>query len=156
MAPQHDHRGHRPVRGQEEKRLPARGCRRLLSPRHLKNIAETQEATAISEALTERLVTIDAMLQHLGIQQDKIIEQALDDPEELLKSYLFRAMDTKRAIDRTFWIRAAADVIRQEPPETHPRLLRLGARAILWPFDVPYSQRLAATRFLFAKVIPVN
>lgn len=65
-------------------------------------------------------------------------------------------LPSSRGIDRTFWLLATADVINEEPPEDHQSLLKLAARRINASFSVPHDQRLAATRFLFAKVIVIT
>jgi hypothetical protein len=51
---------------------------------------------------------------------------------------------------------ATSDVIREEDPGELRPLLRLAARRIHSTFAVPHEERLAATRFLFAKVLPVD
>ena len=78
----------------------------------VKNLAEEREGWEIAEALLrERLLARDAMLEHLGRQRD-LLEEDADDPEDLVKGYAAKAIQAKRGIDRTFWLLAAADVIR--------------------------------------------
>lgn len=95
------------------------------------------------------------MLQHLGRKQDAIEEEA-ETNETLIKRYVGLAMATRRVIDRTFWLLATADVIRGEREADYKTLLRLGVRRIHGPYSVPHRERLAATRLLYAKVLPVS
>ena len=122
----------------------------------VKNIAQEREGWEIAEALLrERLAARDLMLQHLGCQQELLDEEAVD-TEDLIKRYISKAMDAKRGIDRTFWLLATTDVIQEQHPGELRPLLRLAARRIHATFAVPHQERLAATRFLFAKVLPVD
>jgi hypothetical protein len=122
----------------------------------VKNITEEREGWEIAEALLrERLAARDLVLQHLGSQQERIDEEAVD-TEDLVKRYVTKAMDAKRGIDRTFWLLATTDVIGEEDPSELRPLLRLAARRIHATFAVPHKERLAATRFLFAKGVPVD
>jgi hypothetical protein len=122
----------------------------------VKNIAEEREGWEIAEALLrERLAARDLALEHLGCQQELLDEEAVD-TEDLVKRYVTKAMDAKRGIDRTFWLLATTDVIGEEDPSELRPLLRLAARRIHATFAVPHKERLAATRFLFAKGVPVD
>ncbi|MFT6142625.1 MAG: hypothetical protein ACJAZO_001668 [Myxococcota bacterium] len=122
----------------------------------VKNIAEEREGWEIAEALLrERLAARDKALGHLGHQRDDLDEE-MDDTEHRVKTYVGKAMAAKRGIDRTFWLLATADVIREEAPVHQRVLLRLAARRIHATFAVPHRERLAATRFLFAKAVVVR
>jgi len=122
----------------------------------VKNLTEEAEGWHIAEALLrERLAARDLALAHLGRQRDDIEE---DGPEtaDLVKIFVDKALASPRGIDRTFWLLATADAITDEDPEQHRHLLRLAARRIHATFAVPHKQRLAATRFLFAKVVVID
>ena len=122
----------------------------------VKNVAEEREGWEIATVLLrERLAARDKMLEHLGLRRDLIVEE-VDDYEGLVKRYVANAMDSRRGIDRTFWLLATADVIRDEIPSEHRNLLRLAARRIHATYAVPHAERLAATRLLFAKVVPID
>jgi len=119
------------------------------------NLAEEAEGWNISIALLrERLKARDLALAHLKEQQEELEEQG-PETSDLLKDYLDKALASARSIDRTFWLLASADLIIDQETEEHKNLLRLAARRIHATFAVPHKQRLAATRFLFAKVIPI-
>ena len=47
-------------------------------------------------------------------------------------------------------------MIRGEREVDYKTLLRLGARRIHATYSVPHTERLAATRLLYAKVLPVS
>jgi len=122
----------------------------------VKNIAQEHEGWEIAEALLrERLSARDAMLTHLGLKRDMLEEEA-ESTEALIKRYIELAMAERRGIDRTFWLLTTADVIRAELEADHVALLRLGARRIHATYSVPHAECLAATRLLFAKVLPVS
>ncbi len=122
----------------------------------VRQLAQEREGWAIAEALLrERLAARDLALLHLGRQQEALDEEE-DDSEERLKNYIDRAMSARRGIDRTFWLLASADLLLEEEPSTHRALLRLAARRIHAHFSVPHKERLAATRFLFAKGVPID
>lgn len=123
----------------------------------VKNIAQEDEGWHIAEALLQaRMKAGDLMLAHLDDQQQKICEAGLD-PVEEVKVYVENALGCKRGIDRTFWLLATADVISVERPASRRhQLLRLAARRIVSMSAVPHAERLAATRFLFAKVPVVD
>jgi len=122
----------------------------------VKNLAEEREGWEIAEALLrERLAARDLALSHLERQRDDVEEEA-DDIEDMVKRYVGKAMKARRGIDRTFWLLATADAIGEEAVTAHRALLRLAARRIHATFAVPHRERLAATRFLFAKGVPVS
>ena len=75
---------------------------------------------------------------------------------DLVKDYASKAMASRRGIDRTFWLLAAADVIKDGPKSEHRRLARLAARRIHAAYAVSHRERLAATRLPFAKLFPVG
>ena len=121
----------------------------------VKNLAEEAEGWHIAVALLrERLAARDLALAHLGRQREAV-EQDAPDPEDLLKIYVDKALASRRGIDRTFWLLAAADVVSDEQTADQQHLLRLAARRVHATFAVPHDQRLAATRFLFAKVVTI-
>jgi len=97
----------------------------------------------------------DLTLAHLERHKDAIEE---DDPEpiDLTKAFVDKALASARGIDRTYWLLATADVIGDQEPADQRLLLRLAARRIHSTFAVPHAQRLAATRFLFAKVVVID
>ncbi|NOY26765.1 MAG: hypothetical protein GXP62_12905, partial [Oligoflexia bacterium] len=67
-----------------------------------------------------------------------------------------KALASPRGIDRTFWLLATADVISDDEPDQHRTLLRIASRRIQATFAIPHKQRLAASRFLFAKGIVID
>lgn len=122
----------------------------------VKNIAEEEEGWCIAEALLNgRLRARDEMLSHLQHRQARAEEDA-SDRESQIKRYIDEAMGSRRGIDRTFWLMATADIIRVEPEGDHGALTRLAARRVQGTSAVPHAERLAATRFLFAKVVPLD
>jgi len=122
----------------------------------VRNLAEEAEGWHIAEALLrERLAAQDLTIAHLQRQRDELDEdgpQAID----LTKAFVDKALASARGIDRTFWLLATADVISDKDPAQQRPLLRIAARRIHATFAVPHDQRLAATRFLFAKVVVID
>jgi hypothetical protein len=122
----------------------------------VKNLTEEAEGWHIAEALLrERLAARDLALEHLSKQRENLEEDG-PEPADLVKLFVDKALASARGIDRTFWLLATADVITDDEPEQHRHLLRLAARRIHATFAVPHDQRLAATRFLFAKVVVID
>jgi hypothetical protein len=122
----------------------------------IKNLAEEAEGWHIAEALLrERLAARDRALLHLEQQRDALLHHGTE-ATVLVKAFVEKALASPRGIDRTFWLLATADVIADHPPHTHRQLLRLAARRIHATYAVPHDQRLAATRFLFAKVVTID
>lgn len=120
------------------------------------NVAEEAEGWQIAEALLrERLAARDLALAHLG-QQRHQLEHARVPTTDLVKVFTETALASARGIDRTFWLLATADAITDQPTQDRQHLLRLAARRIHATYAVPHDQRLAATRFLFAKVVIID
>ncbi len=121
----------------------------------VKNVAQEDEGIAISEALlSERLAARDRILADLQATRDTVA-RASPDPLDLLKALVDHALRTGRRLDRLFWLQAAADHIGSHPLPQHVPLLRVAARRIHSTHAVPYGKRLAAARFLAAKVVPL-
>ena len=119
------------------------------------NLAAEAECMAIADALLdERLRAQDHALRGLVRARDSLHRAAGDDPEALVKSYTHRAVDARRQLDRSYWLRAVADVALAAPERCRP-LLRLAARHISAIHALPRRERDAAIRFLFAKAAPV-
>jgi len=122
----------------------------------VKNLAEEAEGWHIALALLrERLAARDLALAHLDRLRDAIDEDG-PEPADLVKAFVDKALASARGIDRTFWLLATADAITDDEPNQHRHLLRLAARRIHATFALPHDQRLAATRFLFAKVVTID
>jgi len=83
------------------------------------------------------------------------LDEEFDDPEQRVKAYVDRGLGTTRRIDRFFWLIAAADIILDQDPGQHRPLFLLAARRIHATRAVSHRDRLSATRFLAAKVVPV-
>ena len=122
----------------------------------VQKLAEEAEGWHIAEALLrERLAARDLALAHLGQKRDAL-EHDAPHTTDRVKAFVDNALASPRGIDRTFWLLAADDLIGDQPPQTRRHLLRLAARRIHATFSVPHDQRLAATRFLFAKVVTLD
>jgi hypothetical protein len=122
----------------------------------VRNIAQQDEGLRISELLLrERLAARDRLLVDLEDRRDTLL-QMVSEPRELLHILLDRALDTDRRLDRLFWLRAAADHLSTQHDSQLRDLLRTAAQHIHAAFDVHYTERLAAYRFLANTVIPLN
>jgi hypothetical protein len=121
----------------------------------VRRIAQETEGWAIAEALLRaRLAARDRVLAGLQCRRDDFLLAPLQ-AVELLKTLLDQALCAQRRIDHLFWLLAATDVIRDQPADQHRELLRLAARRIHSTQSVPHRDRLAATRYLFAKVVAI-
>ncbi len=90
----------------------------------------------------------------MEIDHQRVVDDHGDDPEELVKRYVQHATGARRSLDRTWWLRAIADVVL-EAVDGSRSLLRLAARHIRTAHAMPVKERSAAIRFLFAKAAPV-
>ncbi len=122
----------------------------------VRNLAYQREGMEIAEALLRaRLDARDRVLAHLERQRE-LLEDEGPDPEELVKDTVDRALAVERRIDRLFWLQVTADTIRAEEPSTHEHLLHIAARRIHSTYKIAKKERLRATGFLFAKVVPIR
>jgi len=121
----------------------------------VRNLAQQREGLAIADALLEhRLLLRDASLARLNDHKAKLLDERAD--EEILKDFLDHALQSGPSIDRLFWLSASADLLATvDEPHRQRHLLRLASRRIHAAFEIPHKERLRATRFLFAKVLPV-
>ena len=120
----------------------------------VKNIAEEREGWEIALALwDERSRAQDRALDAVQRDRDQLDER-LSEAEDRVPAYVDRALATTRRIDRFYWLTAAADVVLEQDEDQHQALFRLAARRVHATRAVPHRDRLAATRFLAAKVRP--
>lgn len=120
----------------------------------VRNLAEEREGWEIALALwEERSKARDRALDAAARQREDIDEQDAD-AEDRLTAYLDRALATRRRLDHFFWLTAAADLVLEQDDDQHQPLFRLAARRIHATRAVPHDERLAATRFLAAKIRP--
>jgi hypothetical protein len=121
----------------------------------VRNVSNQREGQAITETLLRiRIEARDVMLRRLIVARDRLLAST-PNAHALLRDAVYRAMDTKRLLDRLFWLDLVADTIRDQDPERHTDLVKAASRRIHASFAVPYPDRLAAVRFLADKVIPL-
>jgi len=121
-----------------------------------RNITAEDEGLAIAEALWRaRLDAHDHAIAQLDRARRSASGHLGDDHLALLIDHVDRALATDRRIDRFFWLKAAVDVAAAQPAPRRTHLFRTAARRIHATHRVPHRERLTATRFLAAKLIPV-
>lgn len=121
----------------------------------VRRIDEEEEGRLFAEKLWQaRKNAGDLVLARLGEQREQHQDDAFD-PMDLVRRFVDLAMDTDRALDRAFWLRAVADTIEDEPSEEHRAMFLLAARRIHATHSVTKKQRNAATRRLAAMVQPI-
>lgn len=129
------------------------GARYLLGI--VRNITAEDEGLEIAEILWKlRLAAHDQALERLEAARCRAAEHAEGDPLALLIDHVDRALATDRRLDRFFWLKVAADVAVAQPSARHEALFRTAARRIHATHRVPHRDRLAASRFLAAKLLP--
>lgn len=119
-----------------------------------KNIAEEREGWEIALALWDARVAAGDLVAKLLNLQRRSIDATVTQPEQLTKAYIDQALQTPSRLDRFFWLTAAADLVRDADDPYYA--FRLAARRIAATHTIEQRQRLAATRFLAAKVLPVQ
>lgn len=117
------------------------------------NLATEAECMAIADALLDERIRAQDHALH-GLRQVHEQLSCADGPAALIKSYIQRAVQAHRQLDRHYWLRAAADVAAQDPPQRQP-LLRLAARHLSSTHTLPARDRSAAIRFLYAKAVSI-
>jgi hypothetical protein len=119
-----------------------------------RNITQEREGWEVALALWEaRVAAGDLVAKQLNLHRETIIATTAQG-EQLLKAYVDQALQTPSRLDRFFWLTAAADVIRERADRYNT--FRFAARRISAAHSVESRQRLAATRFLAAKVLPLQ
>lgn len=128
-------------------------ARYLLGIAH--RLADEREGYEIALALwEERQRARDRALDAVERERERI-DELHDDTAARLAAYVDRALRTSRRLDRFFWLGAAADTVHAEDPSEHHALFRLAARRIHATHAAPHPDRLAATRFLAARILPI-
>ena len=119
-----------------------------------KNIAEEREGWEIALALWDARVAAGGLVAKQLNLQRSTFESTVPQPEKLTKIYIDQALRTLSRLDSFFWLTAAADLIRNtdDPYDA----FRLAARRIASTHTTEHRGRLAATRFLAAKVLPIQ
>jgi len=121
-----------------------------------RNLTDADEGWEIAEVLWRlRLAARDHALVQLDAQRARAHNDLAQDPFALLRDHVDRALATDRRIDRLFWLQAAADAVNAQPLGRHHDLFRIAARRIHATHRVPHRERLAATRYLAAKLLPL-
>jgi len=122
----------------------------------VRNIAHVHEADAITDALLdERLAARDRLLQPLREQRARLAREH-DEPPPHLHALVDHAMRAERSLARRFWLRAAADVVREQSHECRQGLARDAARRIHSFFRVPTHERAAAERIVLRRIWPLD
>lgn len=121
----------------------------------VRNVSEEREGWEVSLALwEERHRARDAALDAAQRERARL-DDAHDAVMDRVHAYVDRALRAARRIDRFFWLGAAADAVVDEARAEQQPLFRLAARRISATFAVPHRERLAATRFLAARILPI-
>ena len=119
----------------------------------VRNLHHVHQSDAITDALIRtRLDARDLLLEPLARERDALLQHG-DDP---LPAFIDRAILSPRAIDRSFWLHAAADLIAQRPLADRQPLFRAAAKRIHATFACPIRDRFAAERALARLLWPLS
>lgn len=123
-----------------------------------RNLAQQHEDLQIAYALwNNRFAARDHALSHLETRRQHLQDTCPDhDPFSLVTTFIDQALDSQRYLDRSFWLQAAASTANPHPPTTTKTLFHTAARHISASFRLPHPDRLAAIRFLAAKLLPIH
>ena len=131
--------------------LPASaGARYLLGI--VRQVTLRDEGLAIAESLWQH--RLDAQDRAL-IRLDEARRATTGTPEERVRVFVDRALAGAGPLLRSFWLRAAADVIVAQPPEHRKNLYDIAVRRASATFRLDPRERQAAVRQLASRVIPV-
>ncbi|MGH7336099.1 MAG: hypothetical protein ACREI7_00855 [Myxococcota bacterium] len=121
----------------------------------VRNLAHEHEGMAIAMRLWDlRLQARDHVFSPLRAEQD-LLQRQHGAADERLRVFVDRGLATDRGIDRFFWLTCAVDLVRDQPADMHRSLFHFAARRIHATHRVPHHDRLRATRFLAAKLLPL-
>lgn len=121
-----------------------------------RNLAEEREGWEISLALWDaRVDARDQLAQCLHQRRDLLADTSVTS-DLLAITYIDLALRTSSRIERFFWLTATADVIADTSPPLHRSLYRLAARRIHATHAVTHRDRVAANRFLAARLLPTS
>ncbi len=121
----------------------------------VRRIADQDEGIAFARKLWQaRREAGDLVLQRLDDKRERY-ELDATDSLDLVRRFVDLAMATTRHLDRAFWLRAAADIIEEEPAEEHRAMFLVAARRIHGIHRVHKRERNAATRRLAAMIRPI-
>ena len=122
----------------------------------VRNVEHVREADVITDALLrERLAARDRFLEPLVSERDTFLVATPDDGRRL-DGLVDRLVDAERAIDRTFWLDAAANVIRTHDDENRCVLARRAARRIHARFRLHTHERHRLVRALMCRIWPLE
>jgi len=121
----------------------------------IRNISEEREGYEIALAIWEnRKRARDRALAAAEHTRDALDDE-FDNLHGRVAAYVDQGLATARPLDRFFWLTATADAILEQDPADHRPLFLLAARRIHATRAAKHLDRLAATRFLAAKILPV-
>ncbi len=122
----------------------------------VRNVADEREGWQISIALWDaRVAARDQLALSLQEHRDQLAG-VLHGPEHLATRFIDLALRTSSRIERFFWLSATADAIADGPAAHRRPLYRLASRRIHATHAVPHRDRVAANRFLAARVLPTS
>jgi len=121
----------------------------------VRNLAEEHEGMAIAMNLWElRVQARDRVLAPLRAERD-ILHREHADVHQRVRALVDRGLATDRGIDRFFWLTCTVDAIHEQPAAARRDFFLIAARRIHATQRVPHAERLRATRFLAAKLLPI-
>jgi hypothetical protein len=125
-------------------------------PRYLlgivRQITHRDEGIAIADALWQaRRDAQDRALARLEEQR----RATTGTTEDLIRAFVDRALAGDGPLLRSYWLRAATDVIAKQPLPMKQHLYNLAGRRITTTFRVDPRERQAAVRYLATQVLPI-
>lgn len=117
-----------------------------------RRISERDEGYAIAELLwLRRLELEDRAIQELEMARKAIVGDVPARIGETIK----RAVQANGTLQRTFWLTAAANLIKEASIEGRKALYDLAVRRVHAAFDIDPWERQAAVRVLAARTLPI-
>mgnify|MGYP001561771865 CR=1 FL=1 len=86
---------------------------------------------------------------------EKLREEAATNDDDEMVAIVDRALAGDGPLMRSFWLRAAANVIVEAPTDCRKNLYDIAVRRIATTFRADPHERQAAVRHLAAQVLPV-
>jgi hypothetical protein len=120
----------------------------------VRNVADKAEGELVARAMLDlRLEVRDRLLTPLRDARDALC--AGDDPDPVCDGSVDRALASKSALERIFWLDSLADFLRSRPLDVGRPLFLRAARRIHATFDVTPRERADAVRLLAEQLVPL-
>jgi len=121
----------------------------------VKNVAAKTEGEILAELLYDgRMEIRNRLLAPLRAARETLRSEP--DPNRVIATCVEYAVDTPSNMERTFWLDAVLETIREQPPPEQRQRYLHAARLIEASYALPPRERHDAVRYLADRLVPVE